>query len=314
MAPALAAAQAAPPSHDPRHPDAAFESWTLLTEITAPDGGHIGLSVVFFTGSVLGLRASGIYVLVLEDRDGGSATYRQIALPLVHQTRHETDRLLEEYRGNRLERASETGAYEVRVRVDDLELSLDLQPGAPAVDLGSQPVGNGKTERVVLVPRGRAGARIVQGGDTLIAFGSGLLQHSWGDPPEKTAPGTILAIALEDGTTVSVLHGEETSSHSMSLARPAGAPVVISDFTLRADSTTIGAAGDRFGVAWRILSASSGVDLAIEFSGDGQEVSLMGIPYWFGRCAVSGTVAGQPVEGIGHVYIRAMAGTSAPGP
>ena len=70
--------------------------------------------------------------------------------------------------------------------------------------------------------------------------------------------------------------------------------------------------GNRFGVGWRILSSPSGLDLAIEFSGTGQEVSLVGIPYWFGRCVVTGTLGNQRVQGVAHVYIRAFpSGTSA---
>lgn len=310
MLPALTAAQVAPPSHDPRHPEAEFESWTLLTELTAEDGSHHGLGTVFFTGTVLGLRASGIYVVLTEDTGSASRTYQQIALPIVHRARHESDRLLEEYRGNRLERPGGGGAYEVRVRIDDLELSLDLHPVGPAIDLGPQPVGGNKTEQVVIVPRGAASARIVRGGDTLVAFGSGLLQHAWGDPPDKEAPPTVLSVALDDGTTVSVLHGEATDAHSLTLDRPDGVPLVTRDFDLSADSTvTSEPGGERFGVAWNINSDAAGVDLTIEFTGEGQEILLADIPYWFGRCKVRGTVGDRRVEGVGHVYIRSSSGT-----
>lgn len=314
MLPALAAAQVAPPSHDPRHPEAEFESWTLLTELTAEDGSHHGVAAVFFTGTVLGLRASGIYVVLTEDTASASRTYQQIALPIVHRARHETDRMLEEYRGNSLERAGEDGAYEVRVRIDDLELSLDLRPTGAPIDLGSQPVGANKTEQVVMVPRGTASARIVRGGDTLVAFGSGLLQHAWGDPPEKEAPPTVLSVALDDGTTVSVLHGESTDAHSLAVDRPDGVPLVTRDFDLRADSTVTPESGDeRFDVAWNIRSEAAGVDLTIEFAGEGQEIGLAGIPYWFGRCKVTGTVGDRSVEGVGHVYVRSSSGTPAAG-
>lgn len=310
---AVGSAQLAPASHDPRHPDAAFESWTLLTELTTEDGGHHGVAAVFFTGTVLGLRASGIYVVLTEDGATGSLTYQQTSLPLVHRTRHDTDRLLEEYRGNRLERALGDGAYEVRVRIDDLEMSLDLRPTGPALTLGPQPVGQNKVEEVVIVPRGAAAARIVRGRDTLTAFGSGLMQHAWGDPPELEAAGTVLAIVLDDGTTVSVLHGESTDSHSLAVAQPNGTPVVTSEFDLRAGSTVAaGPAGNRFGVEWRITSDAADVDLTIEFAGEGQEVALASIPYWFARCSVAGVVGDQRVEGVGHVYVRASSGTSGP--
>lgn len=81
-------------------------------------------------------------------------------------------------------------------------------------------------------------------------------------------------------------------------------------FTAEAGDRTDSGQGDGVGfpVEWRLRSNSSASPVGIRFetTEGGQAVRVLGMPYWVGRCRVSGTVGSEEVQGSGYVLIRGV--------
>lgn len=296
-----AAAQSPTSSIDARHPNADFESWTVFGELE-DDGTHYGLVVSFFTGKLVGLRASGVYVVVSDDVRRESSSYSKMALPVIHRAHHDVRRLKEEYRGNLLERRGSDDPYRMHVAIDDIQLELTLEPRPDRIDLGELPVGEDRHERVELSLGDHIEARLTRGGRTVTLTGDGLLQHAWGDPPDKEAPATMLTGSLDDGTRIVALHGPVTGAHVLAVVTPGEAPVVTRDFEMAPDSTVLRRGS--FPVGWQVRSGAPDLAVRFSFAGSGTEVDALKIAYWFGRCAIEGERLGVRLTGTGGVFIR----------
>jgi predicted secreted hydrolase len=298
------------PSDEGKHAGVAFESWMMLTHLTASDGGRFGLALFFFTGKVLGLDTSGVYLVVTDDTQRRFQRYKKLQIPVLQRATHTTGRLLERYGRNILRRNPPAGPYEVVLDVRDLHLSLALRPAKKPLDFGRVAVGRQRVNRLYAVPRGDVSAQMHYQGKDYVLTGIGMFQHQWGDFPAKEAISHMFILHMEDGTDVMISYSDTVPAiNSMVLAEPQGQRLLVQDFEAKAEMMyTVPSTRDRFALRWTIVAPQHAISLSLTPTFDGQEVTMLGLSYWLARCEVVGNVAGRSVGGVGYIYIRRARG------
>ena len=76
------------PMDDGRHKKADFENWLIFSHLTASDSSRFGVAIFFFTGKIIGLRASGVYVMVADEQQKVYTNYKKIQLPIINRATH----------------------------------------------------------------------------------------------------------------------------------------------------------------------------------------------------------------------------------
>ena len=216
--------------------------------------------------------------------------------------------MFEKYGKNILRRNPQSGPYEVVIDMKGLKLSLTFEPDKPPVDMGKMAVGEGKKVRLYIVPRGTVSARMNYDKKEYTLNGFGMFQHQWGDSPQKDAASDMFAIHLKDGSDIIAYHSTRFPSINVLLyAEKNGEVAITRDFSAAADTIyKIPGSKDQFAMEWQIELTEKLRPLTLKPTFDGQEISLLGLPYWLGRCNVESTLDGDPARGIGYVYLRVM--------
>jgi predicted secreted hydrolase len=296
------------PADDGKHDKVDFEGWTLLTHLTASDSSRYGLAIFFFAGKVIGLNASVAYVVVADETKKESRSYRKIKPPIISRATHTKGKLFEKYGKNILRRNPEGGPYEVEIDMKGLKASLKFTPGKAPVDMGQMAVGKKRNVRLYAVPRGEVTAKMQYGKKQLELKGFGLFQHQWGDSPEKDAASNMFATHFEDGEDIIVYYSAHFPSiNTLVRSGKDGSISMTRNFTVTAD-TVFKAPGakDQFAMRWKIKTTENSQSLRLEPTFDGQEINLLGLPYWLGRCQAESTDEETDTSGIGYVYLRLL--------
>lgn len=297
-----------------RHRGSDFEMWSFLAHVEGDSGRPMGLGVMFFTGRIVGLNVSGTFHLVTDESEPEWFANRDLVLPLFGRKRHTEGRLDEAYDRSRLWTEPATDRIRIVVRSGGWNLDLAFEPTLDPVDFGTVPVAEGAEQRIYARPAGRVTGELSRdGGPTESLTGIGVFQHAWGDSPDPSRTGSLLSAHLDDGRAVVSYHGEdEEAPHRLAVVRPGSAPVVTESFTAEAARSVSPRSGDdvAFPVEWTLQAAESGpipsVDVRFERTSGGQPVEVLGMPFWVGRCRITGMVGESPVEGSGYVLIRGV--------
>lgn len=310
------------PADEGLHEGADFEMWSLLAHLETESGRPLGVGVIFFSGRIVGLNVSGTFHLVADEAERTWSAHRDLALPVFGRKRHTRGRLDESYDRSRLWREPGSGEIRVRVRSGGTELEFSFEPTLEPVDFGRVPVGDAADQRMYTRPRGRVTGEISRdGGPPESLNGTGVFQHAWGDSPDPSRTGSLFSAHLDDGSAVVAYHGEnQGAAHALSVARPGAGSVVTRAFTADAAQSVIGRDEEvLYPLEWRLMAAGVGsnpaVDLQFEPTTGGQPVWVLGMPFWVGRCRVTGVLEGAATAGSGYVLIRGRVGNaSSPGP
>ncbi len=237
-----------------------------------------------------------------------------------------TDRLALDFGGCRFEKLDD-GRYALRVVNDDLrrgrvEAELVLTLRKPPVRHGDEGVVrgvHGEDMFYIFVPRCDVSGHLLLDGARHELAGQGWYDHEFGCPPAgkpadaQTDQGVVawnwVAAQLDDGTDVTVYDlvraetGESAGRWAV-LSDPDGRRRAFRDFTLTptaswSSTRTFEAYPTRW--ALEIPGAQLALEVVAAFA-DQELVTVISKPaFWEGRCQVTGTRAGQPVQGLGYV-------------
>ncbi len=292
------------PRDEGKHDGVDFEGWTLLSHLTAADSSRYGVAVFFLTGKVAGLKASAVYAVVADESRKTAVTYKKIKPPLISRAKHTRGRLFEKYGKNILKREPSDGPYQIELEIKDFKLSLAFSPAKLPIDLGQVAVGKDREVRLYLVPRGTVMAVMRRGNQQHVLNGFGIFQHEWGDSPEKNAASDMFAIHFPDGTDVVVYHSTSFPSINTLVRSEANGDMLLTrNFLARADTVLLSPRGNgKLAMHWRIISEEEGERIMLKPTFDGQEITLLGLPYWLGRCEAVRDGSDDP--GMGYVYLR----------
>lgn len=230
-------------------------------------------------------------------------------------------------------RKNDDGSYSLHLwqqragRGDGLSCDLVLRPSKPAIRHGEDGVVrgvNGEDMFYYFIPRcSIEGSVHLPGGSEPVVAGNGWYDHEFGrhsgisdERKEGDAIGwTWVGLQLDDGTDVTAYAMvDETTG----VSRGAGAIVVGPDGLRRAfKEFLLEPRGDlwcstrtfqEYPTRWRL--EVPGADLALDITADfaDQEfVTLISKPaFWEGRCRFDGTLAGNPLTGLGYVERSGM--------
>ncbi|GBD87815.1 hydroxyneurosporene synthase [bacterium BMS3Abin03] len=294
------------PDDDGRHEDADFEAWSLFTHIETDDGLQFGVAIFFFTGKIIGIKASGLYAVVADVQKKEYQDFSKIQLPLFSSTTHTVGRLMENYSDNVLERNPIGGPYNVKIEMDDFSISLKYNPLKKPVDIGQLAVSDEGFNRVYAIPRGKVSAQMLYAGKEYQLDGIGIFQHQWGDKPEQDALSDIFALHFNDTTDVLIYHsGTFPEINTMLLSDSNGEYRILHKFTANADTIlSVELSNDKFKLDWQFRSPENQFEIKISPSFKGQEIEMLGLSYWLSRCkVVMKKRSGETTGGIGYVYI-----------
>lgn len=199
------------PKDEGRHEGVDFEAWSFLTHLNTVDSSRFGVAVFFFTGKVVGINASGLYVVVTEQAKDEYEKYTKIQIPLINQTNHTEGNLFENYSDNILKRNQNGGPYVVKINKDDFAISLEFKPDKKPIDMGHLSVGDKGFNRIYVVPRGEVSAIMTFKGIKYSLSGIGIFQHQWGDKPDGNLLSDMFALHLNEGTDILVYHSDTSS-------------------------------------------------------------------------------------------------------
>lgn len=294
------------PESDGKHEKVDFEGWTLLAHLAASSGARYGLSIFFFSGKVSGFNASVAYVVVADESKKQSQNFRTIKPPIIGRASHTKGRLFEKYGKNILQRSPDGGAYEIQLVMKDLRANVRFTPKKAPVDMGQMNVGQQKDVRLYILPRGEISATLQYQNEPLDLNGFGIFQHEWGDSPEKDAASNMFALHFDDGTDVIIYQSPRFPSlNTAVISEKDGRIAVTPEFTAVADTSLAVPDGrDQFAMQWTIRLAAGSPTLRLEPTFDGQQIDLLGLPYWLGRCRIKEMNGPSPGGGIGYVYLR----------
>ncbi|MFQ5798409.1 MAG: lipocalin-like domain-containing protein [Bacteroidota bacterium] len=294
------------PQDEGKHNGVDFESWSLLAHLSGQDSGKFGIAIFFFRGKIIGLNASGVYVVVVDEEQQTFNNYQKVQLPLINRATHTRGRLMEKYGRNVVKRDPEGGPYQVAIDIKDFKLNLLMDPSKALIDVGRIAVGSKRYTRSYAAPRGRVSGRMQYQGKETVLSGIGLFQHQWGDTPEKYAASNMFVVHLDDGADIIAYYSDRFPDiNNLVLSDNKDIVVSMHDFNARPDTLyTVDATRDRFELGWKIESEMRDLSLFLKPSFDGQEISMLGTSYWLARCQVEGCFGGQSQSGIGYIYIR----------
>ncbi len=294
------------PKDDGRHEEADFEAWSLFTHLETDKGQKFGVAVFFFTGEVIGITASGLYVVVADEQNKEYQNFSKIQIPLFSSTTHTVGRLMENYSDNVLERDPEGGDYKVNIDLGDFSISLKYNPLKKPVDIGQMAVGEEGFNRVYAVPRGEVSAQMLYAGKEYKLSGIGIFQHQWGDKPEQDALSDIFALHFNDTTDVLIYHsGSFTKINTMLISDRDGSSRILRKFSAKADTTlSLKSSNDKFKLDWRFKSPENQFEIKVSPGFKGQEIEMLGLSYWLSKCKVEiEKENGKTTDGVGYIYI-----------
>lgn len=296
------------PMDDGRHKKADFENWLIFTHLIGSDSSRFGVAIFFFTGKIIGLRASGVYVVVADEQQKVYNNYKKIQLPIINRATHTEGRLLEKYGDNILRREPGDNPYKIELDLKEFKLTLLLKPQKAPVDLGQLPVGDDKYNRVYTIPRGKVEGKMSYDKKLYSLRGSGFFQHQWGDSPDKKTASDLFAFHLQDSIDVLVYHSKDFSQiNTMVISDKLDKRTVLRDFEAHADTTiTVNPSGDSFALKWKIsaVNPEASFNLAPDFNG--QQIEMLGFQYWLSRCLVSGKLGEKMLSGKGYIHLRTL--------
>jgi predicted secreted hydrolase len=294
------------PKDDGRHEDADFEAWSLFTHIETKEGLKFGVAMFFFTGKVIGIKASGLYIVVADEQKKEYQNYSKIQIPLFSSTTHTEGQLMEDYSDNILKRDPKGGPYIVKIEMDDFSVSLNYNPLKEPIDIGQLAVSEEGFNRVYAIPRGKISAQMLYAGEEYQLDGVGIFQHQWGDKPEQNALSDIFALHLEDTTDILIYHSNTFPEiNTMLISDSNGENQVIRKFTAVADtSLSVISSNDTFKLDWEFKSPENQLEIKVLSNFQGQEIEMLGLSYWLSKCKVEiERTSGAVIDGIGYVYI-----------
>ncbi|MFY2563129.1 polyprenyl synthetase family protein [Corallococcus terminator] len=241
-----------------------------------------------------------------------------------HSAHASEDRLELELEGNRLRRG-QGGRYEVVLvdRTRDVQVQLHFQPEKPPIRHADDGVVHGHEGEEMFyyfIPRCRVeGTLHVEGRAWKTRKGTGWYDHEFGAAgrsEEDGARGSSLSAwswlsgQLDNGVDLSgfTMFGQAPPHRPLGqrLLRidPRGGRRETLDFQLQptAHWTSLGTFSEH-PVSWALDAPDFALHLHIEAELPGQEViTLLSLPsFWEGRVRLSGTMEGQPVQGLGFV-------------
>lgn len=296
------------PMDDGRHKKADFENWLVFTHLAATDSSRFGVAIFFFTGKIIGLRASGVYVVVADEQQKVYNNYKKIQLPIINRATHTEGRLLEKYGDNILRREPGDNPYKIELDLKEFKLTLSLKPQKAPVDLGQLPVGDEKYNRVYTIPRGKAQGKMSYDNKLYPLQGIGFFQHQWGDSPHKKTASDLFAFHLQDSIDVLVYHSKDFPQiNTMVISDKLDKRTVLRDFEAHADTTiTVNPPGARFALKWKINAANPNLSFELNPGFNGQQINMLGFPYWLSRCLVSGKLGEKTLFGKGYIHLRTL--------
>ena len=296
------------PMDDGRHKKADFENWLIFSHLTASDSSRFGVAIFFFFCKIIGLRASGVYVMVADEQQKVYTNYKKIQLPIINRATHTEGRLLEKYGSNILRREPGNNPYEIELDLKELKLTLSLKPQKVPVDLNQLPVGDKKYNRVYTIPRGKVEGKMNYDNKPYPLQGFGIYQHQWGDSPDKNTASDLFAFHLEDTTDILVYHSEDYPPiNTMIISDKLDNITILKDFTARADTTiTVNPPGARFALKWKINAANPNLSFELNPGFNGQQINMLGFPYWLSRCLVSGKLGETTLFGNAYIHVRTL--------
>ncbi len=294
------------PRDEGKHKGVDFESWVVFSHVNTSDSSRFGIALFFFTGKVIGLKASGVFVVVADEKNQVYQNYKKIQYPIINRATHTRGRLYEKYGKNILERKTSDSPYLITIDMKELKLSLELNPLKGPVDLGQLPVGEERYNRFYAVPRGEVKVNMNYRGEDYSLEGIGIFQHQWGDSPQKDAASSLFALHFQNSWDVLVYYSDAFPTINMLvISRENGDTTLLKNFSARSDTVLTSASEPvRVAMAWEIESPQKNVRLRMMPTFDGQEINLLGLPYWLARCRVEGSAGDHSLNGKGYVFIR----------
>jgi len=294
------------PEDDGRHENADFEAWSFFTHIETKDSLQFGVAIFFFTGKVIGIKASGIYIVVADEQKKKYQKFSKIQVPIFSSTTHTVGQLMENYSDNVLKRSSKDGPYIVKIEMDDFSISLKYDPLKQPIDIGLLTVGTENFNRIYAIPRGKVSAQMRYEGEEFQLDGIGIFQHQWGDKPEQSALSDIFVLHLKDTTDILIYYSETFPEiNTMIVSNSNEEKQILRKFTAKADTILFDkSSNDEFKLNWKFESPESQLKIVVLPNFDGQEIEMLGLSYWLSRCkVVIEKVNGSTINGIGYVYI-----------
>ncbi len=296
------------PYDEGKHKGTDFETWTFFSHLSDPDSNQFGITIFFFTGKVVGLNASGVNVTIADERLKSYQSYQKIQYPIINRAKHTEGRLLEKYGRNFVRRDTKNSPFNINVDINDLKLTFSMDVVKSPVDFGQIPVGVEKFNRLYAIPRGKITANMRYKNQTYSLKGIGFFQHQWGDSPDKKSASDLFVVHFKDTTDMLVYHNEVFSQlNTMVISTKSDTNMVFRDFSARADTViTVGATQNRFPLQWEIDMTNPPLKLNLKPLYNGQEVNILGLPYWLSRCAVNGQIDNKNLSGKGYVHLRSL--------
>lgn len=294
------------PMDDGKHERVDFETWILFTELQASNGAHYRFAVFFASGKILDVPVNAVYVFFADEKKREAEHATKVAIPFIDQATHTKGKLFEQYGNAVLSRSSASVPYSATFDLDDWRVTLTLTPQKLPVDLGSLVVGDQSTVRAYIVPRGEMKGKIEYEGKTYSLNGRGMFQHMWGGSPQEKAAVDMFAIHLDDGTDVAAFYSNSLRGANRMISSTSTDSMTVEEtFTATADSSVTGEKTEAsFPVRWRLTSGGSWLNLQLNPKLRGQEVEMLGLPYWIQTCDVEGSYGKKRVRGVAYVYLR----------
>jgi predicted secreted hydrolase len=324
------------PADHASHPPYKIEWWYYTGQVAAGDGRRFGYQLTFFrvglvfeptTSSRWALRD--LYMAHLATTDIGRSAF------------HFADRV---NRGASWYAGAATDRYRVwnedweawldgsgrhRLRANDRQIGLDLtlEPGKPPVVHGENGISQkgaraGNATHYYSLTRMPTSGTITIGGTPVGVEGTSWMDHEFGTSvlePEQIG-WDWFSLQLDDGTDVMLFQlrrrdGSRDAHSSGTWVPPSGTPqpIRVSDFALepRRFWRSPATAGE-YPISWTVRIPERQLTLSLEPLVDHQELDVrasIGVAYWEGTVAASGTSGGRPVTGRGYVELTGYAGT-----
>lgn len=293
------------PLDDGKHEDAEFEAWSSFSHLSNSSGDIFGVTIFFFSGKVIGINTSGIYVVVADEKNKVYKNISKIQFPLFSSTTHTVGRLLEDYSDNTLERKLNEDLYVTNIKIDNFNINLKFNLSKLPINIGELAVGDDNFNRAYVIPRGKVFAKMTYNKKEFDLGGIGIFQHQWGSKPEQSALSDIFAMHMSDSTDILIYHNKNFPEiNKFILSDKDGKSIVDNKFIATSDTLFYDkASGKNFNLKWKFEIKQNHQIIEIIPNFDGQKIEMLGLNYWLSRCKVIKTVKNNSQNGIGYVYI-----------
>lgn len=327
------------PTDEGAHPEAKTEWWYLHGYLEDEEGKSYGFHHALFDApDVINGRynvdlpampgAMALDAALTEETDGQHTRSRQMTIlpPFLRHPGLKENELDVSYRGpegNFRMRRWDSETIKVSGIAGRGQLDLEMKQTKPVLLMGGEgeiKMGPKGLSKYYSIPRMQVQGTLLLDGEEKAVKGSAWLDHQWGDMAifDGYKGWDWFGIQLDNRTEINAFHFRAgdggTVQASVGILNPDGSQTVTEDLRLTPGRTFKSEeTGAEYPIEWRLSLPQQQIELELKPSLDAQE--MVGHPpfsypelgpkptYWEGSMHVTGTIAGQPVQGRAYTEL-----------